>query len=165
VSEQPMTKPKAGEPPTDEEIDAFRESVWKSVGKGDVEMTWREVATLSNTRMYERALIRRVWREAEEATHDWWRSALEKWATVEAGEQHVAAIVKYSGRYGGTPSMIVQAIVRECRERTLEEAAAVAAAYDRDWTGPDGTSIDPPLSIVTEEIAATITNLLDIRTR
>ena len=53
----------------------------------------------------------------------WWRASLEKWAEVFlAGAKETDVLTAPTGKYGGTPSMIVQSIVAAARREAFAEA-------------------------------------------
>ena len=63
------------------------------------------------------------------------------------GESKIHATVKLSHAVD-----VALALVQEERERAIK----IVSEYDRDWCNADGTSGDPPLEIVIDEIAASI---------
>lgn len=62
-----------------------------------------------------REAIIRLEAAAREEEAAWWRTAVEKWADVNLRVTPAESVGVYSGRYGGTPSMMLQAIVAAAR--------------------------------------------------
>lgn len=78
------------------------------------------------------SLAREAGREEGET---WWRAAVEKWASVYLESTEVASIVAYTGKYGGTPSMMLQSIVAAARLAGIEEGRKAALMLTHDGAG------------------------------